>query len=234
MTARHPRPDLTPASGNPDRSTAAGTPAPGDRHARRAWRRLRRHLGRLRVLPALVGVAVVAAACSSPAATSTPTTTPSPPHNRDHHRGTGIVGKVVAVSASSLAVDVRAATRTITLTPTTRYRQGPQDVAASTLTPGARVRVRTAANGSAAVVAILPATASGTIVALDTHGFTLHTSHGTTLAVTLEASTTYHDGTRTMTGIALEPGQKLHIQGQPGPNGSFTATKITIAVGLSG
>lgn len=201
-----------------------GMPASGGRRARR----LRRHLARLRVLPALVAVPVIAAACSSPAATSTPSPTAPAPHHAGHHRAAGIVGKVTHISASSLAVDVRGSTHTVTLTPATRYRQGHQDVAASAVSPGERVRVRTTANGNATVVAILPATATGTIIALDAHGFTLHTSHGTTLSVTVTSSATYRDGATTVTASALKPGQKLHIQGQPGPNGSFTATKITV------
>ena len=224
MTARHLSPDIPPHP-DQDRSLPAGSPASVDRRARR----LRCHLARLRVLPALAAVPLIAAACSSPAATSTSSSTAPAAHHAGHHRGAGVVGKVTTISASSLAVDVRGTTRTVTLTPATRYRQGHQDVAASALSPGERVRIRTAANGNATVVAILPATATGTIIALDTHGFTLHTAHGTTLTVTATASATYRDGTHTVTASALKPGQKLHIQGQPGPNGSFTATKITVA-----
>lgn len=209
----------------------AGTPASGDHRARR----LRRHLARLRVLPALAAVPVIAAACSSPAATSTPSPTAPAPHHAGHHRGAGIVGKVTTISASSLTLDVRGTTRRITLTPPTRYRQGHRNVTASAIIPGERVRVRTAANGNATVVAVLPATATGTIIALDAHGFTLHTSYGSTLTVTATASATYRDGAHTVTASALEPGQKLHIQGQLGPNGSFSATKITVATsGSSG
>jgi hypothetical protein len=144
------------------------------------------------------------------------------------HRGAGIVGKVTTISASSLALDVRGTTRTVALTPATRFRQGHHNIAASTLVPGERVRVRTATNGSAAVVTVLPATVTGTIVALDTHGFTLHTAGGATLTVTSTPSATYRDGTTTVTASTLKPGQKLHIQGQPGPNGTFTASRITI------
>lgn len=230
MTARHPSPDIPP---HPDHGhpMPAGTPASGERRPRR----LRRQLARLRVLPALAAVAVIAAACSSTAATSTPNSTVPVPHHGGHHRGAGIVGKVTTISASSLVVDVRGTTRTVALTPATRYRQGHQDVTASALSPGEHVRVRTAANGNATVVTILPATVTGTIIALDSHGFTLHTPHGTTLTVTATASATYRDGSTTVTASFLKPGQKLHMQGQPGPNGSFTATKITVtASGSSG
>ena len=230
MTARHPSPDIRPHQ-DLGRPMPAGTPASGELRASR----LRRQLARLRVLPALAAVAVIAAACSSTAATTAPNSTAPSPHHAGHHRRGGIVGKVTTISASSLVVDVRGTTRTVALTPATRYRQGHHEVTASALSPGEHVRVRITANGNATIVAILPATVIGTIIALDSHGFTLHTPHGTTLSVTATASATYRDGATTVTASFLKPGQKLHIQGQPGPNGSFTATRITVAAsGSSG
>lgn len=232
-----PAPDLQ-LSADRGRASAAGDPASGERRARGA----RRRSHRLRALPALVVVALVAAACSSHTTTSAPSTAPPAAHHRTghhhaagHHR-TGIVGTVTAVSTSSLGVDVRGATRTVALTPTTSYRQGGQPVAAAALAPGERVHVRTAANGTAKVVLLLPASSTGTVVAVQAQGFTLHTPKGATLTVTTTSSTTYREGTRTVTAPALQQGDKLRIHGQPGPSGSFTATKVTIvpAAGSAG
>ncbi len=198
-------------------------------------RRRRRHAGRLYVVPALAVLALVAAACSSHTTTSTPSSAPAAAHHgTSGHRSSGIVGTIATVSASSLVVDVHGTTRTLALTPTTTYRQGHQRVAASALAPGERVRVRTTANTTAKVVLLLPATATGTVTALEAQGFTLHTPKGATLTVTTTSSTTYRQGTHTVTAPALQPGDTVRIHGQPGPNTTFTATKVTIAPAAAG
>ncbi|MDA8357648.1 MAG: DUF5666 domain-containing protein [Actinomycetota bacterium] len=214
-------PPLTPAA-DPQGPSAGRPPGSGDR-------RTRRHVGRLYVVPALAVLALVAAACSSHTTTSTPSSAPAAAHHgTSGHRSSGIVGTITTVSASSLVIDVHGTTRTLALTPATTYRQGRQRVAASDLASGERVRVRTTANSTAKVVLLLPATATGTVVSLQAGGFTLHTSKGATLTVTTTSSTTYREGTHTVTAPAFQPGEKLHIHGQPGPNGTFTATKVTI------
>jgi hypothetical protein len=185
-------------------------------------------------------VALVAAACSSHTTASAPSAAPPAAHHRTAHhhaaghRGTGIVGTVTAVSTSSLGVDVRGVTHAVALTPTTSYRQGHQRVAAAALAPGERVHVRIAANGTAKVVLLLPASVTGTVVAVQTQGFTLHTHKGATLTVTTTSSTTYRQGTHTVTAPALQPGDTVRIHGQPGPNTTFTATKVTIAPAAAG
>ena len=215
-------PALDPAA-DARRPSADG--APGSRERRRE-----RHAARLSVLPALAVVALVAAACSSPAATSSPSSAPPAAHHRtSHHRSTGVIGTITTVSASSLTIDVHGTTRTLTLAPTTTYRQGHQRVAVSDLAPGQRVRVRTAASGTVKVVLVLPASATGTIVALQAQGFTLHTPKGATLTVTTTSSTTYRERGHAVTAPTLQPGEKLHVHGQPGPSGTFTATRVTIA-----
>ena len=222
-----PPPALPPAA-DPQRPGVDSPPGSGGR-------RRRRHAGRLYVVPALAVLALVAAACSSHTTASTPSSAPAAAHHSTSgHRSSGIVGTVSAVSASSLVVDVHGTTRTLTLTPTTTYRQGHQRVAAADLAPGERVRVRTAANSTAKVVLLLPATATGTVVALQAQGFTLHTAKGATLTVTTTSSTAYRAGTHTVTAPAIQPGDKVRIHGQPGPNATFAATKVTIAPAAAG
>ena len=212
----HRNPDLAPAA-DPERSTPSATPRSGHRRA----------TYRLRLLSALAALAAGAAACSSHNTTATPIPS-APAHHSGHRRGAGIVGKVTSIATSTLSIDVHGTTRHVTLTPHTSYHTGHQVVAESALSTGERVRVLTAANGDATAVAILPATATGTVVALDPHGFTLRTAHGTTLTVIATASATYRNGTHPATSSVLAPGQELHIQGRPGPNATFTATRISI------
>ena len=55
--------------------------------------------------------------------------------------------------------------------------------------------------------------------------------HRTPKTVTLTSNTTYRQGSKTVTAGALKDGERVRVQGQPGPSASFAATKVIVVSG---
>lgn len=185
---------------------------------------------RLAPVGALVVVAVVAAACSS--GTSSPSSSASATKatkGARHHAG--VVGVVSSVSPTSVTVKVKGTSSTVTLDATTRYREGGKTVAESALTSGDHVRVRLvegASTPTAAAVAILPPSVTGTVGSLGATGFTLTGRNGTAHTVTTTSSTTYRSGKQTVATSSLHSGDRARVAGQVGPSGAISASTVTI------
>jgi hypothetical protein len=205
------------------RQGADGEPRPRGRTLRRSGPR------RISALACTAAVALLTAACSSSAATSS--TTRPPAHPTSHHHVVGVTGKIHSVSSSALVIDVHRTPKTVTLTSNTTYRQGRHTIGISALTPGEKVRVRFSSGSTAKTVTVLPASLSGVVTATAAQGFTLRGAHGTNRQVATSSSTTYRQGSKTVTAGALKDGERVRVQGQPGPSASFAATKVIVVSG---
>ena len=173
---------------------------------------------------ALVGVALLAAACSSsPAPSSTPATKP--------HTPKAVTGVVTSLGSSSLVLSSRSGTKAITLEHSTTYTKSHASVTASNLSIGERVRVRLVPGDStatAAAVSILASSLSGTVSALTPSGFTLTTRSGVTHTITILPTTSYRQGKISASASSLQSGVKVRVSGTIGANGSMVATSVNV------
>lgn len=183
---------------------------------------------RIPLAASIAAVALLSAACSSSGRASSPTSTTARPA---HHHHIGVTGKIHSVSTSALVIDSHGKPESVTLTSATTYRQGHHSIGVSALTPGEKVAVRFSSGSIAKSVTVLPASLSGVVTATAAHGFTLHRAHGTIVQIATSPATTYRQGSKTVTASALKDGERVRVQGRPGPSGSFAATKVTVVSG---
>lgn len=173
---------------------------------------------------ALVGLALLATACSSsPAPSSTPATNP--------HTSQAVTGVVTSLGSSSLAVRSRSGTKTITLEHSTKYTKSHDSVTESNLSIGERVRVRLVPGDStatAAAVSILPSSLSGTVSALTPSGFTLTTRSGVAYAITILPTTRYRQGKTSASASSLQSGAKVRVSGTIEVNASMAASSVNV------
>lgn len=173
---------------------------------------------------ATAAVAVLAAACSStPAASSGARVTV--------HPRPSVTGVVTSVSPSLLVIRTRSGARSIVLGTSTTYARDHGRAAESEITPGERVRVRLAVHGAtatAAAVAILGSTVSGTVSAVSPGGFTVTTRSGAAYAITVVPTTRYRQGKAPVAASSLVAGATVRVLGTPGPNGSTVAASVRI------
>ncbi len=178
-------------------------------------------------------LAPLLAACSSGSGGSSATTTSLPAHHVRAHRvgASALVGMVTSLDATTMVVKAHGKSTTVALTPSTAYRQGHQHLTASSLRPGARVRISLvpgASTPTARAVVLLPLVYAGTLAALSRTGFALRSPSGATRAITTTSSTTYRQGKSSAAASALEVGEKVRVSSETGPGGSLTATKVVI------
>ena len=173
---------------------------------------------------ALMGVALLAAACSSSVApSSTPVTTP--------HTPKALTGVVTSLGSSSLAVRSRSGTKTIALEHSTKYTKSHASVTESILSIGERVRVHLVSGDStatAAAISILASSLAGTVSALTPNGFTLTTRSGGAHAITLLPTTSYRQGKIGASASSLQSGAKVRVSGTTGANGSMVASSVNV------
>ena len=184
---------------------------------------------RIPLAASIAAVALLSAACSSSGTASSPTSTTARPASHHHH--IGVTGKIHSVSTSALAIDSHGKSETVTLTPATTYRQGHHSIGVSALTPGEKVAVRFSSGSIAKSVTVLAASLSGVVTATAAHGFTLRRAHGTIIQIATSPATTYRQGSKTVTASALKDGERVRVQGRPGPSASFAATKVIVVSG---
>ncbi len=178
-------------------------------------------------------LAPLLAACSSGSGGSSATTTSLPAHHVKAHRvgASALVGMVTSLDATTMVVKAHGRSTTVALTASTTYRQGHRRLTASSLRPGARVRISLvpgASTPTAKAVVLLPIVYAGTVSALGRTGFTLRSPSGSTRAITTTSSTTYRQGKASAVASALRVGEKLRVSGELGPGGSLTATRVVI------
>ncbi|MHB1518103.1 MAG: DUF5666 domain-containing protein [Acidimicrobiales bacterium] len=173
---------------------------------------------------AMVGVALLAAACSTGSSTTATSAVKG-------HGSKAVVGVVTAVGKSRLTIESHGTTKSIALESSTKYTKGHTGATLSDLAIGERVRVHLVPGASAAtaskVVILLPSLV-GTVSALTTTGFTLTTGTGVAHTVTTSSTTSYRLG-RSPTGVSsLQVGDKVRAIGVLGPSGSMVASAVTI------
>ena len=177
-------------------------------------------------LGALMGVTMLAAACSSGPAAS-----PSTVHSQGAHVAKALTGTVESVSAATVVVKSSSATTTIALEAATKYKKGHVSVTEAALATGERVRVRLVKNDptpTALAIAILAPELTGTVSALGSGEFTLTTPAGANYAITVSSSTRYREGKTSANATTLHVGARVKVTGTPGPSGTTSASTVAL------
>lgn len=204
-------------------------------NAVRAGRSSRRRWSTLVPVSALVGLSVIAAACSSAAPTSAaPTVSPAAGAKAHAHHAGGRTGVVTGVTPTQLTITTKGSTSTYLITSSTTFQEAGAPVAASAVAPGDHVRIRLvksaapATAATAATVVVLPPTVSGTVGTLSPSGFTVASRGGVTHSVVTSSATVFHSGKQTVSASVLHDGEHVRVTGSTLANGSTAATTVRL------
>ena len=149
-----------------------------------------------------------------------------------HRRASGLVGRVIAVTSSTLTVQTRGGvTRSLQLSTSTRYLQGAATVSSGVIRVGTFVRVKTH-QSSATVVRILEARTVGVVTSISGGSITITNDHGLTRTLVTSSATAYREAGSVVTPTALRVGELIIARGTPASNGAeLDATTVVIALG---
>ncbi|MGC9154479.1 MAG: DUF5666 domain-containing protein [Ferrimicrobium sp.] len=149
-----------------------------------------------------------------------------------HRKARGLVGRVIAVTSSTLTVQTRGGvTRSLQLSTSTRYLQGTATVSSGVIRVGTFVRVKTH-QSSATVVRILEARTAGVVTSISGGSITITNDHGLTRTLVTSSATAYREAGSVVTPTALRVGELITALGTPQSNGAeLDATAIVIALG---
>ncbi|WP_298210993.1 DUF5666 domain-containing protein [Ferrimicrobium sp.] len=158
-------------------------------------------------------------------------------HNAHHakvhrRRDRGFVGLVTGVTSTVLTVQTRTGvTRSVDLSPSTRYLEGVNTIGQSALRAGEFVRIKTHLS-SATVVRVLEAKVTGMITNVSGGSVTIANDRGMTRTLVTSSTTAYREAGSTVTAAALRIGELIAARGVPDSDGAvLNAVAIVIARG---
>jgi Domain of unknown function (DUF5666) len=151
-------------------------------------------------------------------------------------RGVGQFGaiSIAAIDGSNLSLKTADGwTRTITVGTSTTITKGGQTIVLGELKVGDQIVFRQTRNADGtytitAIQVVLPS-ASGTVGAITSNGFTVKAGDGTTTKVVVTGSTTYHLGRAAGTKADVKVGDRVAVQGTRASDGTMTATTVQVA-----
>lgn len=176
---------------------------------------------------ALAGHIPTARAATSPDAAHAHQT-----HHRQRHTHAALMVKSVSGTTISAMRGARAIT--VTVSPSTIYKEAGQMVPLAAVRPGERIAVRGTHSGQgtiqARVVRIILSRVAGRITAVNGSSYMLATARGVTHVVVTTSSTTYKArGTAATSASALAVGTRIVARGTLSPDGkTLTATRIVV------